>query len=150
MITDSVVKSVTNIEYLIWFEHDQMLLSWINATLSESTLPYIVRMITSKDAWDSLEQRYTSLTRSHIFELKKRLQHLKKGTSTMQEYLHQIKVISNQLAACGALISEDNLVIHTGVVFPLYIAPFKHQSRLGPSVTLFSLKNFTPFLFAKN
>lgn len=72
------------------------LLSWINATLSDSALPYIVGMNTSKDAWDSLERRYSSLSHSQIFELKKRQQHIKKGTSTIQEYLHQIKVISDQ------------------------------------------------------
>ncbi|GAV59675.1 UBN2_3 domain-containing protein, partial [Cephalotus follicularis] len=38
----------THPTYASWYEKDQMLLSWINATLSESTLPYIVGANSSK------------------------------------------------------------------------------------------------------
>lgn len=110
--TSSDGKLVSNLAYFEWFERDQTLLSWINATLSESTLPYIVGMNTGKDAWDSLERRYASLSSSHIIELKKRLQHIKKGSSSMQDYLYQIKLISYQLATCGAPISEDDLILY--------------------------------------
>ncbi|KAJ8636634.1 hypothetical protein MRB53_010901 [Persea americana] len=89
-----------------------MLISWINATLLDSALPNIVGMNIAKEAWDSLERRY-ALSRSHVIELKKCLQHVKKGSSTMQDYLHQVKVLSDQLATCGAPVSEDDLIIHT-------------------------------------
>ncbi|KAJ4980037.1 hypothetical protein NE237_010817 [Protea cynaroides] len=39
------------------YEKDQMLISWINATLSESALPYIVGICSAKKAWDVLKQR---------------------------------------------------------------------------------------------
>ncbi|KAJ4957192.1 hypothetical protein NE237_013975 [Protea cynaroides] len=37
-----------------WYEQDQMLLSWISGTLSETVLPYIVRISYAKKAWDLL------------------------------------------------------------------------------------------------
>ncbi|KAJ8636605.1 hypothetical protein MRB53_010872 [Persea americana] len=102
-----------------------MLLSWINATLLDSALPYIFRMNTAKEAWDSLEIRYASLSRSHVIELKKRLQHVKKGSSTIQDYLRQVKVLSDQLATYGAPVIEDDLIIHTLAGPPPIYHPFQ-------------------------
>lgn len=130
-VTGSNGNTIPNHEYSEWFERDQTLLSWINATLSNSALPYIIGMNTAKEAWDSLERRYASLSRSHIIELKKRLQQVKKGSSTMQEYLHQIKVLSDQLATFGAPISEDDLIIHTLAGLPPIYRPFQTSIRTG-------------------
>ncbi|KAJ4981007.1 hypothetical protein NE237_031844 [Protea cynaroides] len=58
-----------------WYEKYQMLLSWINATLSESALPYIS---SAKKAWDILQQRYASATPAHIMSLKRQLSRIKK------------------------------------------------------------------------
>lgn len=69
-------------------------------------------MNTTKEAWDSLERRYGSLSWSHIIELRKRLQHVKKGTSTMHEYLQKVKVLTDQLATRGSLVSEDDLLLY--------------------------------------
>ncbi|KAJ8649443.1 hypothetical protein MRB53_002466 [Persea americana] len=52
-------------------------------TSSPPALPYIVGKETTKDAWESLEHRYSSLSRFHVIELKKHLRHVMKGTSTM-------------------------------------------------------------------
>ncbi|KAJ4969558.1 hypothetical protein NE237_016259 [Protea cynaroides] len=53
-----------------WYEKDQLLLSWINATLSESILPYIVGISSAKKAWDLLQQRYASVTPTYVISLK--------------------------------------------------------------------------------
>lgn len=122
-------KPVPNQALADWYARDQTLLSWINATLSNSAFPYIVGMNSAKDAWDSLERRYGSISRSHILELKKRLQYVKKGTSTMQEYLHQIKVVADQLATCGAPVSEDDLLLYTLAGLPPVHCPFQTSIR---------------------
>ncbi|KAJ8642213.1 hypothetical protein MRB53_018907 [Persea americana] len=125
-----MAKHCQNPAFTEWFDRDQALLSWINAMLSYSALSYIFGKDTAKDAWDSLEQRYDSLSRSHIIELKKRLQHVKKGASSMQEYLHQLKVIADQLATCGAPVSEEDLILYT-LACPLCIGHFKPPFVLG-------------------
>lgn len=66
-----------------WGIKDQNLLSWINAALFEAVLPCIVRLESSKAVWEDLEKRYASLTRSHVIQLKKQLQNLWKGTTSM-------------------------------------------------------------------
>ncbi|GAV58145.1 UBN2_3 domain-containing protein [Cephalotus follicularis] len=86
--------------YRSWYEKDQMLLSWINATLSESAIPYIVGVTSSKEA-------YASITPSHIMGLKRQLHRIKKRNLSMHDYLQQIKSLTDQLAACGSPVGED-------------------------------------------
>ncbi|KAJ8629045.1 hypothetical protein MRB53_022368 [Persea americana] len=43
----------------------------------------------------------------------------------MQGYLHQIKVIADQLATCGAPVREDDLVLYTLSGLPLVYRPFQ-------------------------
>ncbi|GAV73201.1 UBN2_3 domain-containing protein, partial [Cephalotus follicularis] len=107
----NVPHSPTDPTYALWYEKDQMLLSWINATLSESALPYIVGVQSSKAAWNILHRHYASSTPSHIMALKQQLHSFKKGSQSMQLYLQQFKTIANQLAACGSPISDDDLVL---------------------------------------
>ncbi|KAJ8618160.1 hypothetical protein MRB53_014346 [Persea americana] len=73
-------KTSLNQSFSAWFKCDQTLLSWINVTLPDYVLPYIVENENARDAWESLEHRYGSLSRSHVIELKKYLRHVKKGS----------------------------------------------------------------------
>ncbi|XP_010264401.1 PREDICTED: uncharacterized protein LOC104602415 [Nelumbo nucifera] len=107
-----------------WYEHDQMLLSWIQATLSTLTLLYMVGIKSSKEAWDILECRYASSTPMHITSLRKQLHRLKKGSLTMHDYFQQVKSISDQLAGCGAPISDDELQIYILDGLPSLYHPF--------------------------
>ena len=56
--------------YPTWFEKDQLLLFCINATLSNSALPYIVGLTSAKQAWDLLNNRYASTAPTHMMSLK--------------------------------------------------------------------------------
>eukprot|EP00268_Persea_americana_P057832 TRINITY_DN69559_c0_g1_i1.p2 TRINITY_DN69559_c0_g1~~TRINITY_DN69559_c0_g1_i1.p2 ORF type:complete len:133 (-),score=16.06 TRINITY_DN69559_c0_g1_i1:588-986(-) len=43
----------------------------------------------------------------------------------MQEYLHQLKIIADQLATCSAPMSEDDLILHTLSGLPSIYRPFQ-------------------------
>lgn len=43
----------------------------------------------------------------------------------MQECLHQIKVLADQLATCGAPVSKDDLILHTLASLPPIYRPFQ-------------------------
>ncbi|XXG83043.1 hypothetical protein AAC387_Pa10g0898 [Persea americana] len=103
-----------------------MLLSWINATLSTSALPYAVGIKSAKEAWDSLARRYAFITSSDVMTLRKQLHRIKKGTTSMADYLKQFKVIIDQLAASASPISEDELLyaVLDGLPFAFCLLPF--------------------------
>lgn len=129
-LDDSGKHSITvNPLYKEWIIKDQDLLTWLNSMLSENVLPYVVVLHTSKAVWDALEQRYASLSRSHIIQLKKQLQTAKKGTSSMQDYQQQIKHLADKLAACAAPVSEDDLILHILDGLPSEYHPFQTSIR---------------------
>ncbi|GAV90626.1 UBN2_3 domain-containing protein, partial [Cephalotus follicularis] len=138
--------ALTHPTYDAWYEKDQMFLSWINATLSESALPYIVGVTSSMEAWAILNRRYASTTPSHVMALKRQLNRIKRDNLSMQEYLHKFKVLSDQLAARGSPISDDDLVLHVLDGLPSSYRQF--TSVQGPLLLL--LKNYSCFLFVKN
>ncbi|KAJ8630800.1 hypothetical protein MRB53_024123 [Persea americana] len=64
--SDGSSCTTPNTKYLEWIQQDQHLITWINSTLSETVLPYVVGLSTSKSIWDALSKRYSSLSRSHV------------------------------------------------------------------------------------
>ncbi|KAJ4959937.1 hypothetical protein NE237_019847 [Protea cynaroides] len=96
----------------LFYEKDQMLLSWINTTLSESALHYIVGISSAKVAWNLLKTKYASAAPAHMMSVKRQLSCIKNGSQSMIDYIQQFKSIADQLTACGSTVYEDDLVLH--------------------------------------
>ncbi|KAG9441346.1 hypothetical protein H6P81_017200 [Aristolochia fimbriata] len=58
-IQDETGIQTSNPEYLNWFQTDQMIVSWINATLSEESLSLVSGLETAYETWKKLEEVYT-------------------------------------------------------------------------------------------
>lgn len=52
--------------YAPWQQKDQMILSWINNSLTPSVLSTVARFTSSRDTWMSLEKRYASQSQNYI------------------------------------------------------------------------------------
>ncbi|KAL5703557.1 hypothetical protein ACHQM5_022091 [Ranunculus cassubicifolius] len=96
------ITQIPNPEYLSWVKLDQTLLIWMNATISEEILPYVIGIRSSRSLWITLENRLAALSRTHVLQLKQRLQNVRKGNQTIAQYLQQIKAITDGLAAAGS------------------------------------------------
>ncbi|XP_010054615.1 uncharacterized protein LOC104442941 [Eucalyptus grandis] len=144
----SQVPASTDENYKTWIEKDQMLLSWINATLSESALPYVVGATFAKVAWDVLARHYASLTPAYVMSLKRQLHHLKKGNLTMQEYLQQFKTLADKLTISGSPVSDDDLLICILDGLPTAYHSFASSIRVRAhqtSITIEDLHNLLLF-----
>lgn len=64
--TESVALPTLNQEYLGWIQRDKHAMIIINGTISESILPYIVGLKSSKDLWMTLQKRFSSISASHV------------------------------------------------------------------------------------
>ncbi|KAM2560809.1 hypothetical protein TB1_011945 [Malus domestica] len=104
-VCDSTCTRVLNPAYDVWCDRDQILMIWINSTLSEDLLPLTVSMDDSRSLWLSLEKRFSGASRSHVQSLRAKIQTIQKGDSSMTDYLNSIKEISDKLAAAGEPIS---------------------------------------------
>lgn len=64
-ILDTDGKSIPNFEYYKWLILDQKLLSCLFASVSETVLFHILNFHNSRDAWEALERKFSSLPISH-------------------------------------------------------------------------------------
>ncbi|PRQ50087.1 putative RNA-directed DNA polymerase [Rosa chinensis] len=103
---------ILNDAFVSWFERDQQLLIWINSTLSDSVLPYVIGCSHARDLWLNLEARFAGLSQAHLLHLKARLQTAKKGSLSMTAYLQLLKGYADSLAALGAPVSDSDLVAY--------------------------------------
>ena len=91
--------AIVNPDFLIW-----------KSTLSPSVLALTVGCATAIEVWKVLENRFSSISRSHIMNLKSELHNLKKGSESVDVYLQKIKVVRDKLLAVGVIVDDEELL----------------------------------------
>ena len=79
--------TIVNPDFLVWKSKEKTLLTFISSTLSPFILALIVGCVAAMEVWKVLENRFSSISRSHIMNLKGELHNLKKGSDTVDLYL---------------------------------------------------------------
>ncbi|PIA65552.1 hypothetical protein AQUCO_00100800v1 [Aquilegia coerulea] len=102
-----------NPSFLSWKRHDQLVLSWINAMLTEPVLAQVIGLHTAKDVWDALTRLFSSNSEARVMQLKKQMMSLDRGSLSMIDYLGKVKGIADALASAQAPISNTDLVLNT-------------------------------------
>ena len=95
-----------NPEFLNWEQQDNLLLSWLLASLSELVRIRMVGCVFAYQVWEKIEKGFTSQTHARVRQLKTQLRSTKKTTS-MTTYLLDIKKVTDQLAIIGAPVSTE-------------------------------------------
>ena len=99
-----------NPEYTLWRSKEKALLTFISSTLSSSILSLTVGCTSAMEVWKVLENRFSSISRSHVMNLKGELHNLRKGTDSVDTYLRKIKVVRDKLLAVGVLLDDEELL----------------------------------------
>ncbi|CAL2253699.1 unnamed protein product [Prunus armeniaca] len=89
---------------------DQLILSWINNSLSQSVLYIVSRNQTSRSTWLVLERRYASTSQNKILHLRNELMRTMKGDLYVSDYLDKMNMIADNLALAGQQVLDDELV----------------------------------------
>lgn len=87
---DSSNNTVVNPEYTKWMLINNQLLSCLTACLSSTTLPHVLGLEFVSQVWFSLAQRFNSLSKARIHELKNMLYNVSKAGS-MDSYIDEIR-----------------------------------------------------------
>ncbi|KAK0588878.1 hypothetical protein LWI29_006567 [Acer saccharum] len=106
------VDGSVNERFLDWEQQDQILLCWILSSISQEILPELVGCSTSCEAWKTIEKRFTSQSKANVMQLKLQLQTLKKGGSTMSEYIMKKKCVFDALSHTGYGISDEDKIMY--------------------------------------
>lgn len=95
-----------------WKEQDLLLRSWITGILPEESLYLVVGCKTSRDVWECLEENYLQATKERKVQLKRQMQHTKKGDQSLADYFKSFKTIFDGLAAIQKPVAEDDKVVY--------------------------------------
>nr|XP_023877707.1 callose synthase 7-like [Quercus suber] len=82
-----IVTIVLNLDYLDWKSKEKPLLTFISSTLTPSILAITVGCSSALEVWKVLENRFSSISRSHVMNLKGELHNVKKGLDSVDTYL---------------------------------------------------------------
>ncbi|KAM5576327.1 hypothetical protein ABKV19_007270 [Rosa sericea] len=147
VITDSEgVTGEITAAYKIWKKTDKALLSLLVATLDDEIMDIVVGCKSSREAWLSLQQRFSNPSRANIMQLKIDLQTIKKGNDSIERYLIRVKRARYQLASVGVTISDEDIVVVTLNGLPAEYAMIKTVIRARD--TLIPLENLRSQLLA--
>ena len=71
----------------------------------------VVGKSSSREVWNTLEERFTSTARSNVLNLKLELQSIKKaGNETVSSYLQRIKTVKDKLSAVRVHLDHEELI----------------------------------------
>jgi hypothetical protein len=107
--TSSIIL-IPNPAFASWFEIDQLLLSVLVSTISETLVPSLVGRSSSHDVWLTLEKMFSSQSRARIMQTRYHLATLKKGNMSIPNYFQKAKSYANLLASIGQLINDNDLI----------------------------------------
>ncbi|PKU85121.1 Retrovirus-related Pol polyprotein from transposon TNT 1-94 [Dendrobium catenatum] len=130
-------------EHNLWNLIDRNLVSALLSTISSSVLPYVISLQSAHEVWITLEQRLQPTNRSRVIQLKNELHSIQKKDRTIHQYLDQIKILVDNIAAAGSKVDTEDVILYILNGLPTEYNPFKTAIRtsLNPISldTLYSL-----------
>ena len=102
--------AVVNPDFLVWKPKEKALLTFLSSTLTPLILALIVGCSSALEAWKVLENRFSSISRSHVMNLKGELHNIRKGADFVDSYLQKIKVVRDKLLAVGVIVDDEELL----------------------------------------
>ncbi|CAH9121857.1 unnamed protein product [Cuscuta epithymum] len=108
--TDEANK-VPNPCYFTWYRQDQILISAILGSCTESVQPLLSSANTAQEAWDILASSYASASPGRILALKSKLSKNPRGTRSIAEYMKDMQQIASDLALAKSPVSDADLLI---------------------------------------
>ncbi|RVX16244.1 putative mitochondrial protein [Vitis vinifera] len=118
-----------NPAYILWNKKDQCVLSWINATLSDKVLASVYGITSAREVWSSLANKFASQSRTRVHHLKRKLQTLHQGSMKCTDFLEKAKLVSDELAAVGKPLEDDDLMSYIGRHPPTQLAAMVAHSN---------------------
>ncbi|KAI0493655.1 hypothetical protein KFK09_023776 [Dendrobium nobile] len=146
-IKKSDASFALNPKYTQWILTDQNLAAVVCSTISQSILPYIIHLESTSNIWTALETRFQSTNRSKVIQLKNELHNISMKTSTMTQYLMEIKSLVDQIAAVGSVIDTEDIILYILNGLPGSYQAFKTSIRT--MLTPISLDNLYPLLLSE-
>jgi gag-polypeptide of LTR copia-type len=87
-----------------WHRQDQLILSWLCSSLSDTILNQVVSCDTSATLWKSLQQFFSATSQARLSELRRSLQTTTKDELSCADYCQKMRSLADELAFIGSPI----------------------------------------------
>ncbi|KAI0512200.1 hypothetical protein KFK09_012838 [Dendrobium nobile] len=128
-VTNQDGSSSPNPLFSKWVLTDQNISAFICSKISPTVLPYLIYLETTSVIWLSLQTRFQSTNRSKVIQLKNELHNISFKNSNMTQYLTDIKSLVDQIAAAGAVVDTEDIILHILNGLPPTYQSFKTAIR---------------------
>ena len=98
-------------EFRLWEQQEQLLLSWLMASMSELILTQVVESDFTWQVWEKLQIYFASHTHAREQQLKIVLRNTSKGSTPVSECLLRIKAPVNALVSIGCTVSNSEHIV---------------------------------------
>jgi hypothetical protein len=104
------ITTEANPHFLQWKVRDKALFSLISSTLSPSAISLVMGQTSASGIWRVIKNRYTSISRSSVVNLKRELNNIKKGNDSVTTFLQKIKEARDKLTSVGIHIDDEEIL----------------------------------------
>ena len=101
-----------NPAYVLWRRTDQFVLSWLLSSISEQMLGHVLHCKSASEVWIVLKQTFSAKSKTRALQLRLFLQTMKKGNSSVEDYILKMKSLAMSLVAAGQQITDDELILY--------------------------------------
>lgn len=109
-VTGTVKRDATNtIKQEAWDTCNNMIISWILNSVSESIRKSVMFLDTAHAIWNQLEKRFSVVNGARKYKLNKELYSTKQGEKRLSEYYIEIKAVWEELESLNALPVLTNI-----------------------------------------
>ncbi|KAL5737759.1 hypothetical protein ACOSP7_030520 [Xanthoceras sorbifolium] len=109
--TDGTTESIINEDFVAWCKTDQLLLYWLMSTISEGLIGEVTDCQSSLEFWRIIETLFSRESFAKVLQLKQQLQSVRKGSSTISEFILKIKGFGNGLRSAGQTVTNQDLLL---------------------------------------
>ncbi|KAF5442643.1 hypothetical protein F2P56_035282 [Juglans regia] len=132
-----------NSSFTYWKRTDQLVLSILFSSLSDSVVGHFLFVITSSNLWHSLASMFTLYSHAKQFQVQFQLANLSRGDIAITEYFGKVRALADILAISGNPLPDQDFVTYLltglGSAYESFITSITTRAEPISSHELFQL-----------
>ncbi|KAK9169094.1 hypothetical protein Syun_001234 [Stephania yunnanensis] len=89
---------------------DNLLMVWLFSNISKDVIGHVTECESSFEIWKTLESLFAQSSMARVLQLKKKMNNIKKGSSSISEFVLKVKTIAAELRSINQVITESDMI----------------------------------------
>lgn len=107
-----MIDNKPNPKFTRWALVDQLVISALNSSLSNSVLSQVLDCYTAHAVWMTLQDLFSTQLCDHVMHTQYQFTTLKKGIESITEYNNKAKALATSLGAAGKVLTPSEFLIY--------------------------------------